>query len=238
MTKAIRAAVDVTGLSRPAALVLRELALHAKKASGQPEWPIRDGLLQKRTGYKRTAIKAARRELLEAGRISIVRPGHGSQQTIYRLGPAEAVETLPVAVGAEAISDPGRVDPRPGEGRSATLLHARAAVFQKTGPSEDENPPPRAVPAAGSSKPSTKPPGTWGACKHHRKRPGRNCRACGTSRWAIEKRQRQEAIDRDRERDVGVLNRLHDPAVRCPHGDWRGSAACALCRRGVPAEDC
>ena len=94
-----------------------------------------------------------------------------------------------------------------------------------------EPPTPTAYGGRGSAPPAQTTPG---ACPAHTElgRPHANCRACRTS-----PRTAAAAAERAAPRvDSRTLAEINDRTTECEHGT-PPSTACALCRRGIPAEE-
>jgi hypothetical protein len=86
VTRRLRNEPRLEGLTRSARAVYRVLLEQARDHDGM--WvtrPLGDQQLQLWTSYGRTAVKDARRELVDAGLIAVHEPGSGRARSRYLL---------------------------------------------------------------------------------------------------------------------------------------------------------
>lgn len=192
------------GLSRPARAVYRVLLVCARSESGTLRFErIGDQRFRDETGYGRTSVKAARKELIEAGLLEVLETGLGRDRSVYRVILAARQQELAIAAGAEGLSaggsgpppgDPLRVNPRPSEGQILTHpTHARPSLSGSLGPYPPGQGPSTGEAAAlrATASPPPSPDGA-GAIRcpvaTSRGKPCASCRACGTNPRAQRRR--------------------------------------------------
>lgn len=233
MTYRLHRDIDTAGLSRPAAAVLRELALMAQ-ATGELRYPVTDAQLARVTGYGRTSIKGARLELQAEQRVRVLEPGTGRAGTRYRVeldaAPFEPLEpvvepvppvvepvppvvpiapepTTPAAgVGPEVPTPRGsRIDP-------FTLVDPSIRASQVLRSSEKHPPTPAAAaPRQGRSEQEIRTEiQTTCPVARRRRQPCANCRLCGTTRRQAERAERLARMERARARSLEVVRRLYE----------------------------
>lgn len=231
------------GLSRPAAGVYRVLLICAKADSGELRFErIGDKRLADDTGYSKSSIKRARRELYETGLVVAEEVGHGRARSRYRLVleavgvEVELAEARQAALLAEVAAGAGgqqqmtpvrgQGDPTPGSGRPhPTRAHPSPSGFSRPyplpgqGPNSDEAPlrGPEEHLASGSAAAASGCP-----VATSRGKPCASCRACGTNPRAL---RRRLAAERTTAR-VSELFELPPPAERAER-TARGTALVA-----------
>jgi hypothetical protein len=162
--------LEAAGQLRPSERSVLDHLARMALPDGSMRWACGDDQLVRETGYCARTIKRARKRLLELGLVELVGGGLGRMRCHYRLIVPEVVEVTLAATASDA--PPRQVSPQRGQNVTTTLPIDPRACTDST--RYQLHPSPTASPRE--------------SCQRHPDKPGKACRACGTS-------QRQRAAN-------------------------------------------